>query len=302
MKIIVALGGNALIEKRKEHSFENQQKAAKLAMKNVAVLVSAGHKVAVMHGNGFQVGQLLLQSPFLPLEVDVAESQGQIGYLLSQALLNEFSKRLGSKTSAVVLTHVVVDKNDQAFKNPSKPIGPAYSKKEVLVLQKKGVKFVKEAGKGYRRVVASPAPQEIVELKTISKLFNSSTTVICCGGGGIPVVKENGMFKGVGAVIDKDLASSLLAIKLKAGVLLILAAVDFVFLNFGKKNQKKISQMTIKEAKKYLREGHFSAGSMGPKILAAIKFLENGGEKVIICSVKNALMALKGKTGTVITR
>lgn len=302
MKIVAALGGNALIEIGQNPTIQNQFKTASKAMQGIAGLVKNGNKVVLTHGNGFQVGQILLDSPQNPLEVSVAESQGQIGYVLETALLNELSKQGVSKSVAVVLTSVLVDKSDPGFKKPSKPIGGFYSKLQAKKLLKKGVRLVEDAGRGFRRVVASPAPQKILEAKTISSLYSNGVIVIACGGGGIPVIKENGKLKGVAAVIDKDLASALLAKNIEADVLLIITGVESVFLDFGKKSQKKILKMTLKEAKNYLKEGQFLAGSMEPKISAAVKFLEGGGKKVVICSVKKIMGAIDGKSGTTITK
>ncbi|MEK6942382.1 MAG: carbamate kinase [archaeon] len=306
MKIVVALGGNALVLRGQGVSVINEFREAQKAMAHVAGLVALGHKIAITHGNGPQVGELMLGHEIagekVPLEVSVAESQGQIGYVLSQSLQNAFSKKNVSMGVAVVLTQVLVDKKDRAFKRPSKPVGPFYSKRQALALKKKGVRMIEDAGRGYRRVVASPVPQKIIERQAISKLFEEGVIVIACGGGGIPVVESGGKISGVPAVIDKDLASALLALEISADVLLIVTSVDFVCLDFGGENEEQVFKMNVPLAKKFFRQGHFLEGSMGPKIGAAIKFLQGGGKKVIICSVEKMFDALHGKSGTWIVK
>ena len=306
MKIVVALGGNALIPTGQEFSVKNEVRAAQKAMASVAELAKFGHKIVITHGNGPQVGELMLGHEIagesVPLEVSVAESQGQIGYILSQSLQNALSKKRVSKKVVVVLTRVLVDKKDKAFRLPTKPIGSFYSKQKAELLQKKGIKLVEDAGRGFRRIVASPAPQKIIEQQAISKLFENGAIVIACGGGGIPVAKSGGKISGVPAVIDKDLASALLAKNIRADLLVIATSVEQVCLNFGKKNEERIFKMNLPLAKKFLKEGQFAEGSMGPKISAAISFLEKGGKKAIVCSVGKILEAMEGKSGTWIVK
>ena len=307
MKIVVALGGNALLKKGELLSIKNEFLAAKKAVEGIAALARKGHKIAVSHGNGPQVGALMLAhksagEKIFPLEVSVAESQGQIGYILSQSLQNALSKKRVSKKVVVVLTRVLVDKKDKAFRLPTKPIGSFYSKQKAELLQKKGIKLVEDAGRGFRRIVASPAPQKIIEQQAISKLFENGAIVIACGGGGIPVAKSGGKISGVPAVIDKDLASALLAKNIRADLLVIATSVEQVCLNFGKKNEERIFKMNLPLAKKFLKEGQFAEGSMGPKISAAISFLEKGGKKAIVCSVGKILEAMEGKSGTWIVK
>lgn len=306
MKIVVALGGNALISTGQEFSVKNEVKAAQKAMACVAELAKLGHKIALTHGNGPQVGALLLGHEIagesVQLEVSVAESQGQIGYILLQSLQNALSKKRVSKNVVVVLTRVLVDKKDMAFRRPTKPIGPFYSKQKAAFLKKKALKLVEDSGRGFRRVVASPLPQKIIEQQAISKLFENGVIVIACGGGGIPVVKEKGEIKGVSAVIDKDHASALLASHIGADLLLVVTSVEFVCLNFGKKNEERIFKMNVPLAKKFLKAGQFAEGSMQPKIEAAVHFLQKGGKKAVICSVGKMLDALQGKSGTLIVR
>ncbi len=307
MNLVVALGGNALLSKGEKLSVQNQLKNASRAMKSVSSLVKLSDCLVLTFGNGPQVGQIMLRNSAafgsgkenVSLEVSVAESQGQIGFVLEQALLNELLQKKISKKVVNILTHVIVDKKDPAFANPAKPVGPFYSKKKALALMKKGIAMKEDALRGYRVVVASPKPLEILEQKPISD-FSSDYIVIACGGGGIPLIRKRGKLVGVPAVIDKDLSSALLARNLKADVLLMLTAVKAVFLNFGKKNQIPISRMSLREAKEFLRQGHFLSGSMQPKILAAIDFIEGGGKKAIICDLTDGPLALKGLAGTTI--
>ena len=235
----------------------------------------------------------------MPLDVLDAEIQGEVGYLLEQALQNALRDYHIKKPVVNVLTQVIVSKKDPAFKRPSKPIGSFLTKTEAEELQKKGITVKEDAGRGYRKVVASPQPIAIDEIQIIKDLVKKAV-VIAAGGGGIPVIKENGKLKGVEAVIDKDRAAALLATSIKADELIILTSVPCVYLHYGKKNQQSIKQMTIKEAQHYLREGHFAEGSMEPKIEAVINFLKHSGKKVIITSPAKVAKALKGKEGTVI--
>lgn len=293
-KIVLALGGNALTTK-KDFSYEEQEGQIRETAKVIANLTrEKGVKLIITHGNGPQVGSILLQNEAfpkteMPIDVCGAESQAQIGYMLQQAIQNETKAKV-----CTVVTQILVDKSDPAFKNPSKPIGPFYSKQESLKFKNKyRIKLVK--GKGFRRVVPSPQPKEIVEISQIKKLSEDSI-VICCGGGGIPVIKEDKKLLGVRAVIDKDLAAALLAEKLKANILLILTDVDGVYLDYGGPDQKLVKELNISRAKAYLAEGQFTSGSMKPKVQAAIKF----NKKTIITSIDKAEEALKGKAGTVI--
>lgn len=297
--LVIALGGNALIKENQVGNYKQQLGNIKETSKQIAKLIRKGYCVVLTHGNGPQVGNLEIrmhaaekQVPAMPLDVDVAMTQAQIGYMLQQSLRNE----MPSEKVATIVTEIVVDKKDSAFGKPTKPIGPYYK-------TKKGLKnFIYVKGKGYRKVVASPKPKKIIQLEGIKKLSERKRVVVCCGGGGIPVVKKGKSFRGVEAVIDKDRAAALLAKELKAEKLIILTDVEFVYLNFEKKNQKKLRNVKLKDMKKYLKKEHFSEGSMKPKIEAAIGFIEKGGKEVIITSLNKLLSAMDGKTGTKVLR
>jgi carbamate kinase len=300
----VAIGGNALVKEAQKGTAEEQFENA-LALSEQLIEILRFYNVVITHGNGPQIGNILLanesskEAPQMPLDICSAYSQGSIGYILQQALGTKLRMKGLKKSIATIITQVIVDKNDASFQNPTKPVGPFYSKEDAEELARiKNWKVIEDAGRGYRRVVPSPKPIDIVEKELIKKLVASGELVIACGGGGIPVIKEKNMLKGVAAVIDKDLASCLLASLIGAELLLILTYVDKVALNFNKPNQKWLDKITVSEAKKYLNEGHFPAGSMGPKIQASINFLERGGKKVIITSIDKALDALLGKAGT----
>jgi len=311
---VVAVGGNSLILDPKKVTVEDQYIAAAQTTKHIADMIEAGWDVAIGHGNGPQVGFILRRSEIaakvegmheVPLDVCGADSQGAIGYSLQQTLQNELISRGIKKPVATVVTQVKVDKNDKAFQNPTKPIGgfmeEAEAKKREAEL---GWNVVEDAGRGWRRVVASPIPQEVVEIDSVNALIKSGTVVITVGGGGIPVVDNgSGGCVGVAAVIDKDFASSLLATLIKADLFVISTAVEKVAINYGKPNEKWLDHMTLAEAKAYLDEGiHFAKGSMAPKIKAIIMYLENGGKEALITNPENIGRALKGETGTRITR
>jgi carbamate kinase len=307
---VVAIGGNSLIKDKNHQTVEDQYLAAKETTQHIADMIEAGWDVAIGHGNGPQVGFILRRSEIahkvegmheIPLDVCGADSQGAIGYALQQNLQNEFKRRGVKKPVATVITQVRVEENDKAWKNPSKPIGgfmdEADAKQRVKDL---GWNVVEDAGRGWRRVVASPIPEEVVEFEAVKDLIDCGVVVITVGGGGIPVVRDaNGELVGAAAVIDKDYASSLLARELKADLLLISTAVEKVAINYGKPNQQWLDKMTLAEAKQYLAEGtHFAKGSMAPKIQAIIWFLEAGGKQAIITNPENIGRALKGETGT----
>ena len=307
---VVAIGGNSLIKDEKHKTVEDQYQAAKETTYHIADMIEQGWDVAIGHGNGPQVGFILRRSEIaakvegmheVPLDVCGADSQGAIGYALQQTLQNELFKRGIKKPVATVVTQVLVDKNDKAFQNPSKPIGGFMDETEAKRrAQDLGWSVVEDAGRGWRRVVASPLPKEVVELESVETLIKAGTVVITVGGGGIPVIDNGkGEYAGIAAVIDKDFASSLLARLIKADLLLISTAVEKVALNFGKPDQKWIDRMTLAEAKQYLAEGtHFAKGSMAPKIQAIIWFLETGGRQALITNPENIGRALKGETGT----
>lgn len=310
-KIVVALGGNALELENTKPSAEAQIEAAKKAAFCIVDIIEKGNTVIIVHGNGPQVGRILIQNEFaaketpsMPFDVCGSMTQGMIGYHIQQTMQNELKKRGIKKSVVTVVTQMVVDKNDDGFKNPTKPVGIYYTEEEAKALQKEKNWVVKEdAGRGYRRVVASPNPIDIVELSSISNLVEAGHIVICCGGGGIPVtLNDNGCLEGVAAVIDKDKAAALTAKELNADELLILTAVDKVSINFRKPDQKDLDNITVDEAKKYIEEGHFAPGSMLPKIEAAIDFAcSKAGRISLIGSLDKAADAILGKNGTKIS-
>lgn len=309
---VIAIGGNSLIKDKNHQSVEDQYLAAQETTMHIADMIEDGWDVAIGHGNGPQVGFILRRSEIaaqvegmheVPLDVCGADTQGAIGYALQQNLQNELRRRGIKKSVATVVTQVLVDRNDNAFVNPTKPIGgfmdaPEAKRRE----QEMGWNVVEDSGRGWRRVVASPLPQEVIEIDAVKELIDAGTVVITVGGGGIPVIQEeNGDIIGTAAVIDKDYASSLLARLIKADVFVISTAVEKVALNFGKADQKWLDKLTVAEAKAYLAEGgHFAKGSMAPKIQAIIWFLENGGKKAIITNPENIGRAMRGETGTLI--
>lgn len=278
--IVVALGGNALILPGERGTFEEQMKNVRITCEHIVEMIKKGHKIIITHGNGPQVGNLLLQQEAgkkvaapMPLDVCGSESQGLIGYMLQNTLRNLLDASGMENVPAVtIVTQVLVSKEDQAFQHPTKPIGPFYSKEEAESHEEWSI--VEDAGRGWRRVVPSPIPLEIVEKDAIKTLVDSGCVVIASGGGGIPVVREDKKLTGVEAVIDKDRAGQVLAGDVGADIFMILTAVEKVCLNFGKPDQKEIDCMTVEQAKQYLEEGHFKPGSMKPKVTAAIKFLE----------------------------
>ncbi|NWG32846.1 MAG: carbamate kinase [Chloroflexi bacterium] len=311
---VVAIGGNSLIKDEAHKTVEDQYQAAKETTYHIADMIEQGWDVAIGHGNGPQVGFILRRSEIaakvegmheVPLDVCGADSQGAIGYALQQNLQNELYRRGIKKPVATVVTQVLVDKNDPAFKNPTKPIGSFMDEAEAKRRQADmGWSVVEDAGRGWRRVVASPLPKEVVELDAVRTLLNAGMVVITVGGGGIPVIDAGDHeYQGVAAVIDKDYASSLLARLLKADLFLISTAVEKVAINFGKPNQQWLDRITLDEAKAYLAEGtHFAKGSMAPKIQAIIWYLENGGKQALITNPENIGRALKGETGTWIVK
>ncbi len=306
--IVIALGGNAIKPAGQKGTYEEQYESVNKTTEHIAKLIETGNKVIITHGNGPQVGDLLLQHdsakkqvPPFPMFMCGAQSQGSIGFLIQQTLQNHLFKKKIEVDVATIITQVLVDKDDPAFSNPTKPVGPFYEKEEDFAEEKvKGFAFIEDAGRGFRRVVASPIPKEIVELNSIRNVSDSGIVVIASGGGGIPVVNRDGNYQGVDAVIDKDRAGQLLATKLGADVFMILTDVEKVALNFNTPEQKDISNLSLVECKKYMQEGHFAEGSMLPKIQAAVAFVENGGEKAVITSPSKALEALTGETGTII--
>lgn len=309
---VVAIGGNSLIKDKAHQSVEDQYQAAKETTYHIADMIEAGWDVALSHGNGPQVGFVLRRSEIahktegmheLPLDVCGADTQGALGYILQQNLQNELFRRGIQKAVATIITQTLVDKNDPAFENPTKPIGGFMDEAEARQREScMGWTVVEDAGRGWRRVVASPIPKEIVEIESIKTLIDAGIVTITVGGGGIPVIdRGDGDYIGVAAVIDKDYASSLLAREINADLLLISTAVEKVAINFGKPNQKWLDKMTYAEAKKYMEEGiHFAKGSMGPKIQAILWYMEAGGKQALITNPVNIGRALRGETGTLI--
>ena len=309
-KIIIALGGNALQSGKAEPTAEAQLAVVKQTCERIAEISQRGYEIAVVHGNGPQVGRILLASetaknvtPAMPFDVCGAMSLGYIGYHLQQSLKYALNIRNKNIPVVTLATQMVVEKADPAFENPTKPIGPFYSEAEAKELEStKGYTMKEDAGRGWRRVVASPLPRKIVEIDAIKQLWDS-TIVIACGGGGIPVIeKADGTMEGVAAVIDKDFAAELLAEQVDADALMILTEVEMVAINFNKPNQENLSAMSLADAAKYCEEGQFAPGSMLPKVQAAMKFVRaNPDKKAIITSLDKAIDALEGKTGTVVT-
>ena len=295
MKTIIALGGNAILRKGEKPTIKTQERNTKKALDKLFPIIKS-NKTVITHGNGPQVGYLMLNQVSKPLDVLNAETEGQIGYLIQQNLLNLFRKNGMNRGIVTVLTQVLVDKSDPGFKNPSKFVGPFYSRK------KPGMKMKKDPRGGWRRVVASPNPIKIIERKSIKRILNNGDVVIAAGGGGIPVIKKGKGLDGVEAVVDKDLASACLGNSLKAETLIMITDIDRVYLNYKKKGQKGLEKARLKEIKKYYMEGHFPSGNMGPKVKAAINFLENKGKKVIITDISNINKAINGKRGTMIIR
>jgi carbamate kinase len=308
---LCAFGGNALLPDDQNGSQDEQFKNAQDAAKFMVHIIKKGFDLIIVHGNGPQVGNLLIQMeesigiiPPLTLEVCDAMTEGSMGYMLEKSLRNELRKNSIEKDIATIVTQVVVDESDPAFQNPTKPVGPFYSKSRMdeLIKEKDWI-IVEDSGRGYRRVVPSPRPIDIVPKKILHDLVFSGHIVFVAGGGGIPViVDENGFLKGIEAVIDKDYSASLIAREVGADLFIILTNVPKIFLNFGKQNEKPIKSMSVDEARRYLAEGQFPPGSMGPKVRAAIEYIENGGSEVLITSAKFLQEALAGKSGTIITR
>ncbi len=303
--LLVALGGNALIRKGQVGTVEEQFNNLRVPIRQIARL-SRHYSIVITHGNAPQVGNLLLQQescnavPNLPLEILVAQTQGQIGYMIESTLDSELMV-LGIHTGqrlVSLISYVVVDENDPAFQDPSKPIGPYFTAERAKTLPY----LTQKTAKGYRRVVASPKPITIVEKREIQKLIEEDFIVICCGGGGIPVIREGRAFQGVDAVIDKDLASAKLAEEVGVDILVIATDVEGAALHFGQSDQTFLRTLTLREADRYLKQGHFPPGSMGPKVEAAVQFIKSGGKRAVITSIQSIEEAVAGKAGTEVTR
>jgi len=308
--IVIALGGNALLQRGQKGTVDEQYANVKKTVSKIADLIQRGYKVVLTHGNGPQVGATLLRHeaakaivPPFPLDACGAETQGFIGYMIQQALRNELKTRGIDKFVVTVVTRVIVDKHDLAFQNPTKPIGPFYSKDEAAKLkeQKPDLVVKEDAGRGYRRVVPSPDPKIIAERTAIRALVDAGFIVVACGGGGIPVIEEETQTVGVEAVIDKDLAAQRLATLIGAHVVIMLTDVDAAYLNYGTPKQEKIREITSGKLRNYLKEGQFKEGSMAPKIEAAIRFVESGGERAVVADLGSLVEALEGRVGTQVT-
>jgi carbamate kinase len=303
--VVIALGGNAILQPGQVGTFEEQLFNIDGAMRRIAALVEDGWRVVLTHGNGPQVGNLLIQNALaaktvapMPMDVCGAESQGQIGYLAAQTLANHLKKRRVPVSVVTIVTQVAVDAGDKAFANPSKPVGPFYSEavaREMML--EEGLAMREDAGRGWRRVVPSPEPREIVEIEAIRDLVHDGVLVICSGGGGVPVVRSRGALSGIDAVIDKDLAAALLAKEVVADDLLILTDVPKAYIHYNTPEQRALDRVTASEMRAYAAEGHFKAGSMGPKVEACLRFVAAGGEAVI-ATLTEVVPALEGDAGT----
>jgi carbamate kinase len=302
--LLVALGGNALIRKGQQGTIEEQFENLRIPISQIARL-TRDYRIIITHGNGPQVGNLLLQQeccddvPKMPLEILVAQTQGQIGYMIESTLDSELMRQgiATSKPLVSLISYVVVDEDSPAFRNPTKPIGPVFSEDKARKLPYP----VRKTEKGFRRVVASPEPITIVEKNEIVRLIEMDFVVICCGGGGIPVVREGRSFAGVDAVIDKDLASAKLAVEVGVDTFIIATDVPGVAINYGSKDQRFLRTITVTQAERYRQEGHFSEGSMLPKILSAVSFLQAGGGRAVIAAIEEIEDAVAGRAGTEIT-
>jgi len=308
-RAVIALGGNALIKEGQKGTIYEQFSNTRKSVKSIVQMIKNGWDVVITHGNGPQVGAILLQNkeaknitPSMPLGICVAESEGLIGYMIQQCLSNTLKREHIDKSVIALITQVIVDEDDPSLSHPTKPIGPYYTEDEAKQMEKDGIKMIKQP-RGWRMVVPSPDPQRIVESHIIRQMLDDGIIVIASGGGGMPVVEKEGWgLTGLEAVVDKDLASERLAEAIDADLLLILTEVEKVFLNFGTPDQKALDKVTLNELKKYYKEGQFPEGSMAPKILSAIRFLEAGGRKVIISHVDKGWEAVQEKTGTHIVK
>ncbi|HQH80171.1 MAG TPA: carbamate kinase [bacterium] len=310
--LVIALGGNAISKPGKRGTIQDQFYATYESMEHIAELVSNGFdRLVVTHGNGPQVGAAILRSEIaakstypLPMDICVADTQGGMGYMIQQVLKNALKKREISTPVATIVSQALVDVNDPAFENPTKPIGMFYTEKEANELRAgRGWTMKEDAGRGFRRVVPSPKPMSILEADVIKTLFDKGFIVVAGGGGGVPIgLNRHGLYYGIEAVIDKDLTSALIATEVGADTLVILTAVEFAYLDFLGENKRALTEVKAAEMQRYLDAGEFPAGSMKPKVEAALKFLEAGGKKAIITSLSNCLAALRGRTGTHITK
>ncbi len=302
-RVVVALGGNAILKPGQKGTFDEQKENIEISVDSFGKIIESGFELAIVHGNGPQVGQILERNdkcadtvPSQPFSSASAQSQGYIGHMIQESIKSRYPE----KNVATVLTMTEVDGNDPAFENPTKPIGLFFTKEEADQLAaEEGFIMGEDAGRGYRRLVASPEPKQIIESPVIETLLENDTVVIACGGGGVPVVKREGMYVGQDAVIDKDSSALKLAENIEADVLMILTDVSNVYVNYGKENQMKLEENSVADLEKYYNEGQFAAGSMGPKVKACIDFAKQG-KRGIISSIENGLLALEGKAGTIV--
>ena len=305
---LVAFGGNVIHKAGEAGTYAEQQANARRMCERLSTVVERGYELVITHGNGPQVGNLLMQNelaramvPDLPLDVLVAQTEGSLGYILQQELLNELRRHQVRKYVVTMITQVLVDADDPAFAAPTKPVGPFYTEEEALALRERfpDWRVAEDAGRGYRRIVPSPMPKRIIQSKMIRSLVYSGNVVLALGGGGVPIIKDdNGAFVGVAAVIDKDLSSAMLAVDIKADLFVLLTNTDKVSLNYGKRDERPLDRMNCEEARRYLKEGQFPAGSMGPKVAAAVTYLEGGGRQVLITDPEHLGAALDGHAGT----
>lgn len=303
---IVSLGGNALIRRGEKGTIEEQFAHTGECMRQISRMIGDGYRIVITHGNGPIVGNIMIRNeaarntvPPMPLYICDADSEGGVGFMIQQTIYNHLRMIDPARDVVTVITQVVVDKDDEAFRKPTKPIGPFYSAVEAELLEQgKGWRLVEDSGRGYRRAVPSPRPLKVIESRVIKHLADIGVVVIAAGGGGVPVAEVEGTLQGVEAVIDKDLATSVLAREIGAVSIVILTQVEMVYLNYGRRGQRGLREVTLEEMKAYHRQGHFPPGSMGPKIEAAIEFLDGGGEEVIITSPELMGAAMEGKTGT----
>jgi carbamate kinase len=305
-KIVVALGGNAIIKEGQVGTVYEQFANTRASLVGIVELIKRGHSLVITHGNGPQVGNILIRAEEargkaydLPLGVCVAQSQGEMGYMIQQSLQNALLLNHIDRPVITVITQVVVSKGEYIAEKPTKPIGPFYTKAQAEKLMEQGLEIIEDSGRGYRRVVHSPIPYRVVEQDVIKRLLDDGVIVIAVGGGGIPVyIESDGRYEGVDAVVDKDLASAILAEAIGADKIILVTGVEKVKLNFGTPQERDLDQLTVLQAMQYMAEGHFPPGSMGPKIQAAIQFLKFGGQEVIITRPEKLIEAYDGKTGT----
>ncbi|MCF8002539.1 MAG: carbamate kinase [Halanaerobiales bacterium] len=307
MRLTIALGGNAILKPGQNGNAEEQLSNVYESCEQIGKLAAEGYQIVITHGNGPQVGNILLQQnsakniPELPLDFCGAQTQGFIGYMIQNSLLNVFEKNNLDLKSTSLVTQVLVDKNDSAFYNPSKPVGPFFDRKHAKKQEEKGEKWIEDSGRGWRKVVPSPQPLKIIEKELINDLIENERVVIAAGGGGIPVIENESNLEGVEAVIDKDRAGCILAQDTNSDFFFILTDVDNVMINYGTEEEKALKEITVSEIAKYLKEGQFGEGSMAPKVESAIKFVKDGGKKAVITSLSNLKAAVAGNAGTIIT-